>query len=61
MFPMIGVQPILGRQIRPEEDRPGAAGVLLLSHGVWQRRYAADPSVVGRTVTVNGQRAPSSA
>ena len=55
MFPMIGVQPILGRQIRPEEDRPGAAGVLLLSHGVWQRRYAADPSVVGRTVTVNGQ------
>jgi putative ABC transport system permease protein len=54
MFPMIGVQPILGRQIRPEEDAPGAAGVLLLSHGVWQRRYAADPSVIGRTVTVNG-------
>jgi putative ABC transport system permease protein len=54
MFPMIGVQPILGRQIRPEEDVPGAAGVLLLSHGVWQRRYAADPSVIGRTVTVNG-------
>ena len=54
MFPMIGVQPILGRQMRPEEDAPGAAGVLLLSHGVWQRRYAADPSVIGRTVTVNG-------
>ena len=55
MFPMIGVQPILGRQIRPEEDAPGAGGVLLLSHGVWQRRYAGDASVVGRTVTVNGQ------
>ena len=54
MFPLIGVQPILGRQIRPEEDAPGAAGVLLLSHGVWQRRYAGDPSVVGRSVTVNG-------
>jgi predicted permease len=54
MFPMIGVQPILGRQMRPEEDTPGAAGVLLLSHGVWQRRYAADPAVIGRTVTVNG-------
>jgi predicted permease len=54
MFPMLGVQPVLGRQIRPEEDAPGAPGVLLLSHGVWQRRYAADPSVVGRTVTVNG-------
>src|SRR6476661_7502068 len=58
MFPMIGVQPILGRQIRPEEDRPGAPGVLLLSHGVWQRRYAADPSVVGRTVTIIGVMPP---
>jgi putative ABC transport system permease protein len=54
MFPMLGIQPILGRQIRAEEDAPGAAGVLLLSHGVWQRRFAADPSVIGRTVTVNG-------
>jgi putative ABC transport system permease protein len=54
MFPLIGVQPILGRQIRPEEDAPGGPRVLLLSHGVWQRRYAADPSVIGRTITVNG-------
>jgi putative ABC transport system permease protein len=54
MFPMIGVQPILGRQIRPEEDAAGAPGVLLLSHGVWQRRYAGAASVVGRTITVNG-------
>ena len=54
MFPMIGVQPILGRQIRPEEDVPGGPRVLLLSHGVWQRRYASDPSVIGRTITVNG-------
>ena len=56
MFPMIGMQPILGRQIRPEEDRAWRPrGVLLLSHGVWQRRYAADPSIVGRTITVNGK------
>ena len=54
MFPMLGVQPILGRQIRPEEDTPGGPRVVLLSHGVWQRRYAAIPSVVGRTITVNG-------
>ena len=54
MFPMIGVQPILGRQIRPEEDTPGGPRVVLLSHGVWQRRYAGDPSVIGRTITVNG-------
>ena len=54
MFPMIGVLPILGRQIRQEEDTPGGPRVVLLSHGVWQRRYAADPSVIGRTITVNG-------
>ena len=54
MFPMIGVQPVLGRQIREDEDRPGGPRVVLLSHGVWQRRYAADPSVIGRTISVNG-------
>ena len=45
MFPMLGIQPILGRQIRADEDTPGGPRVVLLSHGVWQRRYAADPSV----------------
>src|SRR5262252_3537308 len=54
LFPLIGVQPILGRQMREEEDRPGAPGVVLLSHGVWQRRYAGDTAIVGRTIAVNG-------
>jgi putative ABC transport system permease protein len=54
MFPMLGIQPLLGRQIRADEDTPGGPRVVLLSHGVWQRRYAADPSVIGRTITVNG-------
>jgi hypothetical protein len=54
MFPMLGIQPILGRQIRADEDAPGGPRVVLLSHGVWQRRYAADPSIVGRTIIVNG-------
>src|SRR5262249_14771791 len=54
MFPMLGVQPILGRQFRPEEDTPGGPGAVLLSHGVWQRRYGGDPSIVGRSITVNG-------
>jgi putative ABC transport system permease protein len=54
MFPMLGIQPILGRQMREDEDVPGAPRVILLSYGVWQRRYAADPSIVGRTITVNG-------
>src|SRR5262245_51368080 len=54
MFPMLGIQPILGRQIRPEEDTPGGPRVLILSHGVWQRRYAGDASIIGRSITVNG-------
>jgi putative ABC transport system permease protein len=54
LFPMLGIQPILGRQIRAEEDTPGGARVVLLSHGVWQRRYASDPTIVGRAITVNG-------
>jgi putative ABC transport system permease protein len=56
LFPMLGVQPILGRQMRAEEDRPGAPPVVILSHGVWQRRYAGDPSIIGRTITVNGNK-----
>ena len=54
MFPMLGIQPVLGRQIRADEDTPGGARVVLLSHGVWQRRYASDPTIIGRAITVNG-------
>ena len=54
---MIGVQPMLGRQIREDEDAPGGPRVVLLSHGVWQRRYAGDPSIIGRAITVNGNAA----
>ncbi|HEV3060137.1 MAG TPA: ABC transporter permease [Vicinamibacterales bacterium] len=54
LFTLIGVQPMLGRQMRQEEDQPGGPRVVVLSHGVWQRRYAGDRSVIGRTITVNG-------
>ena len=54
LFPVLGVQPILGRQFTPEEDTPGGPRVILLSYGVWQRRYGADPGILGRTLTVNG-------
>jgi putative ABC transport system permease protein len=54
MFPMIGVQPVLGRQFRLDEDTPGGPRVVMVSHGVWQRRYGGDPNIVGRTITVNG-------
>jgi putative ABC transport system permease protein len=52
-FTMIGVAPVLGRDFVAEDDRPGAAAVVLLGNGVWKNRYGSDPSVVGRTIRVN--------
>lgn len=52
-FGLIGQAPLLGRDFHPEDDRPGAAPVVLLGHGVWQNRYGRDPSLVGRTIRVN--------
>jgi putative ABC transport system permease protein len=52
-FDVFGVAPILGRSFRAEEDRPGADGVAILSHGLFVTRYAADPSVLGTTIRVN--------
>ncbi len=54
LFPTLGVSPMLGRNILPEEDRPGHSDEMILSYGLWVRRFHADPNVVGQTVTVNG-------
>ncbi|MBP7778481.1 MAG: ABC transporter permease [Acidobacteria bacterium] len=55
-FDLIGVQPVLGRAFTSAEDRPGAARqVLVLSDGLWRRRFAADPRVVGRVVAIAGE------
>jgi putative ABC transport system permease protein len=53
LFPMLGVKPMLGRLFREDEDRPGVPGVVILGNELWQRRYAGDPSVIGRTITIN--------
>ncbi|WP_321473116.1 ABC transporter permease [uncultured Paludibaculum sp.] len=55
LFPTLGVSPMLGRNILPEEDQPGHANVIILSHGLWRRRFHSDPEIVGRTVTVNAR------
>lgn len=52
---VLGVEPHLGRGFLPEDGRPGAAGVVLMSDGFWRRRFGADPSVVGRVVQLNGR------
>jgi len=54
-FEVLGVPAAQGRAIQPEDDRRGAAGVVVLSHAFWQRRFAADPATPGRSITINGQ------
>ena len=50
----LGVRPALGRELSNDDDLPGAARTALLSDGYWQRRFGGDPSVIGRTITVDG-------
>lgn len=54
LFPMLGVRPQLGRLFRADEAQPaGFEPTVLLSDGLWRHRYAADPSIVGRTIRLN--------
>lgn len=54
-FQVLGVAAALGRTFLPGEDQTGHTQVVILSHGLWQRRFAADPNVIGRTVRLNGE------
>jgi predicted permease len=54
-FALLGVRPLLGRTLIAEDDRNGARGVVLISYGLWSRRYARDPAVTGRAVNLNGE------
>ena len=54
-FPTLGIKPLVGRDFLPEEDRLGATPTVILSYGLWQRRFGNDPSVVGQQLTLNSQ------
>ena len=54
LFSVLGVAPMLGRNIAPQEDQPGQPDEMILSYGLWVRRFHSDRSVVGSTVIVNG-------
>jgi putative ABC transport system permease protein len=54
LFSMLGVQAAIGRTFAPDEERSGAK-VVVLTHGLWRRRYGADPTIVGRTIQMNGE------
>ncbi len=52
-FPLLGVQPALGRNFTREEDTPNGPKSVILGHGLWQSRFGGDPGVLGRTITLN--------
>jgi len=54
LFPMLGAQPLLGRTFLAEEGQPGRDRELVLSYGLWRRVFGGDPSVVGRTIDIDG-------
>jgi hypothetical protein len=53
-FPTLGVQPVAGRGFLPEEETQGRHRRVVLGHGLWQRRFASDASIVGRSIEVDG-------
>ena len=53
MFPLLGVKPMLGRNITPQEDKPGANQVVILSHAVWTASFGGDPQILGKQIWLN--------
>ena len=53
-FDTLAMKPMLGRTFAPEEDHPGNNRVVVLSYGVWQRDFGADPAIAGREIRLNG-------
>ena len=53
-FSTLAVRPILGRAFLPDDDHPGAAPVVILGGGFWQRKFGASPEVIGKSITLSG-------
>ena len=56
-LPLLGINPIYGRNFAPEDDLPNSARVVLLSYGLWQRRFGGSTAIVGRKIELNGRDA----
>jgi putative ABC transport system permease protein len=55
LFDTMGIAPLAGRTFTPQEDQPGGTPVILLSQGLWQRRFGGDPNIIGQTISINSQ------
>src|SRR5438270_54401 len=55
LFSTLGISPVRGRAFRPDEDRPGAAAVAIISQGLWQRDFVSDPHTIGRVLVYEGK------
>ncbi|MGH9332862.1 MAG: ABC transporter permease, partial [Vicinamibacteria bacterium] len=55
LLPLLGLEPILGRNFVPGEDQVGTDNVVLVTHSSWRRRFGADPKIVGHQLTLNGR------
>src|SRR5687768_14375645 len=55
LFEVLGVNPTLGRMFRVEEETLGRDQVVILSHGLWQRRFGSNPNIVGKTILLDGR------
>src|SRR5215469_111329 len=53
-FSTLGVEPLLGRTFRPDDDQVGAAPVVILGGGLWRRKFGASPNVIGKSLILNG-------
>ncbi len=54
LLEMLGAKPLLGRLLLPEEDKPGKPAVAILSDRVWKQLFSADPAIIGKNITLNG-------
>jgi putative ABC transport system permease protein len=55
LFPLLNIQPAVGRAFSSEEEKPGANPVVIVSHGLWRRRFGSDPGFVGKVVKLNNK------
>ena len=55
LFPLLRVQPLMGRTFTREEDVPGGPAVIVISQGLWQRSFGSDPSIIGKEIKLSGK------